>query len=170
MRSMTTRDGLRLVMALPVLSGMLGLAACATCGLDPQVGQTTESVRAQLGAPTDTWPHADGSQRWTYWRGAYARQTCTVDFDAQGRMQKAENVLDEAHFLQVRPGMTQAQLRELLGPPSWTWQVQFHDQTVWSYRYDNPFCQVFHVGLTPAGIVEDSAHGLDPACDHDNRP
>ena len=65
---------------------------------------------------------------------------------------------------------SQAQLRELLGPPSWTWQVQFHDQTVWSYRYDNPFCQVFHVGLTPAGIVEDSAHGLDPACDHDNRP
>ena len=24
--------------------------------------------------------------------------------------------------------------------------------------------------LTPEGIVEDSAHGLDPACDHDNRP
>lgn len=166
---MKTPQPLRQGAGLLALSALLGLAGCATCGLDPQVAQTTDSVRAQLGEPTETWPHSDGSQRWTYWWGAYGRQTCMADFDAQGRMQKVENVLDEAHFLQVRPGMTQAQLRELLGPPSWIWHVQYHDQTVWSYRYVNPFCDVFHVGLTPAGIVEDSAHGLDPICDHEDR-
>ena len=64
------------LLALPAL---LGLAGCAACGLDPQVAQTTDSVRAQLGAPTETWPHTDGSQRWTYWHGAYARQACMVD-------------------------------------------------------------------------------------------
>ncbi|UFU12516.1 outer membrane protein assembly factor BamE (plasmid) [Ideonella dechloratans] len=166
---MKSPQPLRQGAGLLALSAVLWLAGCATCGLDPQVAQTTDSVRAQLGEPTEAWPHSDGSQRWTYWWGAYGRQTCMADFDAQGHMQKVENVLDEAHFLQVRPGMTQAQLRELLGPPSWIWHVQYHDQTVWSYRYVNPFCDVFHVGLTPAGIVEDSAHGLDPICDHEDR-
>lgn len=150
------------------LAALVGLAGCSTCGMDPQVDTTPERVQARLGTPSRSWTHADGSTRWAYAHGAYSRQTCMIDFDAQGRLQKAENVLDEAHFLQVKPGMTADELEQLLGPAGWTWRVAYHHQTVWSYRYENPFCQVFHVGMTPDGHVEDSAHGPDPICDHDH--
>lgn len=149
-------------------AGLVLLAGCSACGLDPQAGETLDSVQDRLGTPSRSWTHPDGSHRLAYAFGSYSHQTCMVDFDSQGRLQKAENVRDEAHFLQVKPGMSRDELEQLLGPPSWTWAVAYHHQTVWSYRFENPFCEVFHVGLTPAGVVEDSAHGPDPICDNDD--
>jgi hypothetical protein len=43
--------------------------------------------------------------------------------------------------------------------------VRYRDQTVWSYRFENIFCQAFHVGISPAGVVEDTSFGPDPRCE-----
>ena len=45
----------------------------------------------------------------------------------------------------------------------------YHHQTVWSYRFLGPFCLLFHVGITPAGIVEGTSYGPDPRCERDRR-
>jgi ribulose-5-phosphate 4-epimerase/fuculose-1-phosphate aldolase len=76
---------------------------------------------------------------------------------------------DEAHFNRIQPGITRDELRRQLGEPSRVWQVRYHDQTVWSYRFDGRFCLVFHVGITPQGVVEDTSYGPDAGCEGRNR-
>lgn len=158
--------------ALALLAApLLLLAACAT-GYGPgdlRPGDTIDAARQRMGTPTGEYPHADGSRRLEYARGPYGKHTYMLDFDAQGRLLRAQQVLTETNFGAIRPGMSAAELREQLGRPARVWGVRYHDQTVWSYRYDTPFCQLFHVGLTPAGVVEDTSFGPDPLCDADER-
>lgn len=160
-----TRRAAALALLLPALL----LSACAT-GYGPgalRPGDPIDAARAQMGPPTGEYPHADGSRRLEFARGPFGKHTYMLDFDAQGRLQRAQQVLTETNFATIQAGMTAAQVREQLGRPARVWSVRYHDQTVWSYRYDTPFCQLFHVGLTPAGVVEDTSFGPDPLCDRD---
>lgn len=154
------------VRAAPLL-GAVCLVACAGPG-SLKVGDPEELVRQRLGRPSGEHVLTSGERRLEYAAGAYGKQTYMVDVDAQGRLVRWENVLDEAHFNRIHAGMTREQLREQLGPPSRVWGVRYHDQTIWSYRYEVLFCQMFNVGITPQGTVEDTSFGPDPLCDDDN--
>jgi len=142
------------------------LAACA--GLrSPTIlpGDTAADVRQRMGTPTAEHLLPDGVRRLEYSGGTFGRRPLMVDFDAQGRFLRMVNVRDEAHFNAIRPGITVDELRAQIGGPSWVWHVRYRNQTVWSYRFESPFCLVFHVGISSSGIVEDTAYGPDPACD-----
>jgi hypothetical protein len=149
---------------MALAAGVL-LAGCA--GLRSptfEPGDTAADVRQRMGVPTAEHLLPDGVRRLEYSGGTFGRQTLMVDFDAQGRFVRVENVRDEAHFNAIRPGITVDELRAQIGGPSWVWGVRYRDQTVWSYRFETPFCLVFNVGISPAGIVEDTSYGPDPAC------
>lgn len=152
--------------------GLVWLSACTsfTSPGSLPAGLPAAAVRDRLGPPTDTFTRSDGSQRLIYATGPFGRQAWAVDLDREGRLLQVENLLTEAGFARVQPGMTTQQVREALGPPGRIWAVRYHDQTVWSYRYDNPFCQMFHVGITPQGVVEDTSFGPDPLCERDDFP
>ncbi len=142
---------------------LLGVAGCALpYSLEP--GEPLDAVRQRLGQPGNEQETPGGGRKLLYPIG---RQTFALAFDPQGRLQHWENVLDEAHFALVGAGMTREQVRGQLGEPSEIWGVRYHHQTVWSYRFLGPFCLLFHVGLTPAGIVEDTSYGPDPRCERD---
>ena len=141
------------------------LAACAGLPQSLQPGDDRAAVLARLGPPTAEFALPGGGQRLQYASGPFGKHTWHVDLDAAGRFQRWEEALTEANFNRIEPGLTTAQLRERLGPPSRVWAVHYHDQTVWSYRFWGPFCLIFHVGLTPQGIVEDTSYGPDRACD-----
>lgn len=160
----------RLLRLLPAVLPVL-LVACAT-GYSPgglQPGDSIDTVVRQMGQPTGEYPRADGSRRLEFARGPYGKHTYMLDFDAQGRLLQSSQVLTETTFASVQAGMTADQVRQTLGRPARVWGVRYHNQTVWSYRYDTPFCQLFHVGITPSGVVEDTSFGPDPACDVDDR-
>lgn len=153
------------------LGAVLLMTACATPGAgSASPGESASAVRQRLGAPTAEHALADGQRRLEYSGGTFGRRTLMVDTDAQGRVVRAENVRDEAHFNQVKAGLSQDQLRSQLGEPSRIWGVAYRGQTVWSYRYENPFCQIFNVGLSPQGVVEDTSYGPDPVCEDRERP
>lgn len=141
------------------------------CALQPplQAGDDADTVRQKLGAPAATYALPDGGSRWAYPTSPFGRHTTMVTLDAAGRVLRWEEALTEANFNALGAGLTKQQVLERLGPPARVWAVRYHDQTVWTYRYDNTQCQVFHVGLTPQGIVEDTAYGPDPMCDRDGR-
>ncbi|MBQ1766926.1 MAG: hypothetical protein IIZ92_29035 [Aquincola sp.] len=156
---------------LPAVGALVLAAACAT-GYAPSAlkpGDSIEAAVQQMGQPTGEFPQPGGGRRLEYARGPYGKHTYMLDFDAQGRLIGSQQVLTETRFATVQAGMTVDQLRQTLGRPARIWGVRYHDQTVWSYRYDTPFCQLFHVGITPAGVVEDTSFGPDPACDVDDR-
>ena len=43
--------------------------------------------------------------------------------------------LNDAHMQRIKPGMTQAEVREIVGNPPWKLAFPQKDEEVWSYRY-----------------------------------
>jgi hypothetical protein len=154
-----------------VLSGLL-LAGCVNMSSPTKLatGASAEAISAQLGEPTGRYAMPDGTTRLEYARGPYGRETWMLDVDGQGALLKATQVLDERVFNTVKAGITRDQLLRILGRPSRVGFVGWQNQTVWNYRYSSPFCQWFQVGLSQAGIVEDTGYGPDPLCDDVDTP
>jgi hypothetical protein len=115
--------------------------------------------------PTGEYPLAVGGRRLEYAGGTFGRQTFMFDFDANGRLLRAEQVLTERRFNAIQAGMTSAEVLEQIGKPSTTFTVRREPQTTWGYRFENPFCQWFMVGLDRDGRVGEAAYGPDPLCD-----
>lgn len=159
MRTRTLRSTLALALSA-------GLAACATYGPGAlKAGDDAAAVQRELGAPTARYPMTGGRTRLEFARGPFGKHTYMVDLDAAQRVLAVEQVLDDAHFNQVRAGMPRDELLRLLGRPAETRGGGWQPGQVWSWRYETPFCDWFQVSLDPQGRVIDSAHGPDPLCD-----
>ena len=141
------------------------VSGCAIGTLEP--GTPIEALRERLGRPVLEHGTADGGRRLLYGRGL---QTYALEFDAQGRLLRSENVLDETHFARITAGMSREEVQRQLGTPSRVWGVRYRNQTVWSYSFDDLFCRQFHVGLTPGGAVDDTSFGPDPRCEERRSP
>jgi len=143
------------------------LSACSSYG--PQSlgnGASVDATSRAMGAPTAETALPDGGRRLEYARGPYGKHTYLLDFDAQGRLLRWEQVLTEARFNTIRAGMDASEVLAQIGHASDQYMVGWHvRQTVWAYRYETPFCQWFQVGLDPQGKVVDTAYGPDPMCD-----
>ena len=159
---------------LVFLAALLGalLSGCVNMS-NPKVlapGASAEAIRAHLGEPTARYAMPGGSTRLEYARGPYGRETWMLDVDANGALVAATQALTEANFNGIQAGMSRDELLRTLGRPSRTGVVGRQHQTVWSYRYQSPFCQWFQVGLSASGVVEDTGYGPDPLCDDDDVP
>lgn len=155
-----------LVLSASLLAGCVNMSSPAR--LAP--GASAEAIRAQLGEPTGRYALTDGGQRLEYARGPYGRETWMLDVDAQGRLVKAVQVLRESTFATIKAGMTRDEVLMTIGRPGNVGYVGWQMQTVWNYRYASPFCQWFQVGLSQAGVVEDTGYGPDPLCDDVDTP
>lgn len=155
------------VLALSTLLGASLLAGCVNMSSPAKLapGAGAEAIRAQLGEPTGRYAMPGGLTRLEYARGPYGRETWMLDVDGAGALVKATQVLDEASFATIKAGMTRDELLRRIGRPSNVGFVGWQNQTVWNYRYSSPFCQWFQVGLSQAGIVQDTGFGPDPLCD-----
>lgn len=145
---------------------LTSLAGCATSygpqGLSP--GASMQEVAAALGPPTGRYALAEG-ERVEYARGPYGKHTYMLDFDAAGRLVRWEQVLTEAHFDALRPGSSRDEVLFAIGRPSESQALSLQSQTLWSWRYDSPFCKWFQVGLDAGGRVVDVGYGPDPFCE-----
>lgn len=148
-----------------LLACAVALAGCAVGPAALTPGESLDATRQRLGPPSAEHRRPDGGRRLEYGGGRFGKHAWMLDFDAQGRLLQAQDVRNEATFNQVRAGQGRDEVLSTIGAPSYVWRVRYHDQTVWTYRYDGPFCLVFHVGLTPQGIVEDTSYGPDPLCE-----
>ncbi|MBX3624827.1 MAG: hypothetical protein KF892_07435 [Rhizobacter sp.] len=149
-------------------AGLLALAACTSYGprsIAP--GTSVDAVRQSLGVPTGEFAQPDGGRRLEYARGPYGRHTYMLDFDAGGKLLRWEQVLTEAKFNSIQPGMTGAEVQALIGHSFDQRMVGVAErrQTVWAYRYETPFCQYFQVGIDSQGKVMDTSYGPDPLCE-----
>jgi hypothetical protein len=158
-----------------LLSLTTAAALCAGCvnmsnptRLPP--GASAEEIRQLLGEPTGRFVMDGGAQRLEYARGPYGKETWMLDVEADGRLRAATQVLTEKQFNAIKPGATRDEVLRAIGRPSATSFVGWQKQTVWSYRYHSPFCQWFQVGLSQAGVVEDTGYGPDPVCDDVDKP
>jgi outer membrane protein assembly factor BamE (lipoprotein component of BamABCDE complex) len=124
-------------------------------GLKP--GESTEAdIRSQMGKPETERVFTDGSKRLEYPRGPMGNQTWFVDIDANGHYTGATQVLIAANFSKVSPGMSEDEVRRLLGKPGEIAQYPLKPETVWSWRWlEDGVNQdaFFNVHFGPDGLV-----------------
>jgi hypothetical protein len=147
------------------------LAACATPLLVPGQSTGAEAIRIH-GPPTGRYAMDSGTERLEFATGPYGRTTWMVDVDAQGRVLRAVQVLNEASFLEVQeaiargPLAPEALLRRL-GRPS----ERFGARTgqIWNWRYPTHDCLWFQATIAHDGsVVHDAGYGIDRRCDAPN--
>ncbi len=115
---------------------LAGCAGYSGHGLRP--GQATEAeVTAAMGAPAMVWPLPDGRRQLAFPRGPAGVHTYMAWFGADGRLESIRNVLAPEVFVEVLPGLGEAEVLRLLGPgePAWTAHFPARNELVLEWRY-----------------------------------
>jgi len=120
-------------------------------------GVTTEAqIRDQMGEPETERTFTDGSKRLEYPRGPAGTNTYMVDLDSNGRFVAVTQVLTAENIAKVRPGMSQDEVRRLLGKPTTIAEYPLKKERVWSWHWlEDGVNQdaMFNAHFGPDGIV-----------------
>lgn len=126
-------------------AGAVGTSLLALLGCDQQridaleEGLSTEAdVRAQFGEPATIWPEQDGGRTFEYNRQPMGHQNFMITIGADGRMSALRQVLAPQVFAQVQTGMSQEQVRRLLGQPAKRMTYDLKQETDWDWRWIDP--------------------------------
>ena len=146
------------------------VAGCATAYAPTSVhaGDSRATVIAQMGEPVATYATPGGGQRLEYSHMPAGLMTWMVDLDAAGKVLRWEQVLDEAHFGAIGPGLTEAEVRQLIGPPSERghyWRPV--EAQTWRYRFQTvQRCIVFELsfGVKTGRTLEYGTYPPDTRC------
>lgn len=154
---------------LMILSGLLVLSACSSYAPPGDLaGVDRAAIVARMGPPEQERP-ADGGTRLEFPRGPYGHHTWFVYLDGAGKVTRAEQVLTEANFLRIVPGMERDAVRERLGRPNEEHVLGRSRGVVWNYRFEGPFCQWFQVEIAADGKVRSAGYGTPPECEREVR-
>lgn len=120
---------------------------------------TEQDVRARFGEPELVWPEADGSRTLEYNRQPAGRRNYMITIGTDGKMSALRQVLAPHNFEKVAPGMTQEQVRRLLGKPARQMTYQLKQETEWEWNWIDPPTRemLFTVVFGPDGLARRSA-------------
>lgn len=143
------------------------LTACSGYAPPANVNSLTQDqLVAQMGQPDKVRPIASGT-RLEFPRGPMGHHTWFVDVAPDGKILKSEQVLTEDNFNRITPGLTQDEVSQILGRASHIQGLGRARGEVWSYRYENQFCQWFQVEISKEQKVRSTGYGQPPECEHD---
>ncbi|HSU21370.1 MAG TPA: hypothetical protein VLK60_05705 [Variovorax sp.] len=147
----------RAAAALAMCAAAFGLlAGCASDPTRLPPGASRADILQRLGAPTATYPLANGGERLQYSRAPAGTEVSNVDVDAAGRVVSNRQELDERLFgdtIRV-DGWTQADVLRTYGRPFEIRQVASYAGVVWTWRYRAVNdVRLLHIYIDPAGRV-----------------
>lgn len=144
------------------------LTACASysgTGLKPGIATVTD-VEATMGQPAMVWKNKQGQiTQLAYPRGPAGFVSFMAYFDAQGKLQKIEQVLDERHFFLIKNGMTQDEVLRILGPYRDSNVFSARNELDWNYGYCSQNLQRMAYSVmfdTKTGLVTGGQTNPDP--------
>jgi outer membrane protein assembly factor BamE (lipoprotein component of BamABCDE complex) len=141
------------------------LAACDSKRIEKlEEGVSTEAdVRKQFGDPASVATRADGTRVLEYPRQPEGWTNYEIRIGPDGKMSSLRQLLTDANFAKVRPGMKKAEVLETLGRAA---KSQFYEnkrEEVWEWRYQSgPESRLFSVIFDLNGEVTGSGTMLDP--------
>lgn len=130
--------------ALFLFASVLTLAACNPDGSPQQqlgedriaVGVSTEGeVRIIYGSPSMVWEEEGGARTLEFVKGPAGHRTFMIQIGADGKVKAVEQVLKPATFVKVVQGMSEDQVRRLLGKPGKKEPYALSKEVAWFYRY-----------------------------------
>jgi hypothetical protein len=127
-------------------------------------GESTEQeVRGIFGTPAATRDLGGGAKGLVYPLGPEGLHTLLLKIGADGRYAGYENLLTRANFEAIRPGLSEAEVLQRLGPPGSTQRYALKQQRALEWRFqDGNDARMFVVMLDSAGIVVSTAIEEDP--------
>ena len=149
----------------PVITGWWRWALAAVCAATlsacavpewQKPGTPAQQVTQDMGAPHVCVQLPDGGVRWIYSRQPAGQQVYHMVFDAQQRLQYVEQVLKEAHFYALKPGVDNREsVFNYFGKPALVEHVANFKGDIWTYRlYENGIDRQAHVFVDPQGVVQ----------------
>lgn len=100
------------------------------------VGVSTEGeVRIIYGAPSMIWEEEGGTRMLEFVKGPAGHRTFMIQIGADGKVKAIEQVLKPSNFVKVMQGMSQDQVRRLIGAPGKKEPYALSKETAWFYRY-----------------------------------
>lgn len=115
----------------------LVLAACDVRMLDLKPGVSTAGdVTKAMGKHTFEWKEKDGSYTWEFPRGPAGVVTYMVTIGPDNVLKEIRQVLNDATFAKLQPGMNADEVRKLIGRPAQTMKFQNLQEDVWSWKYE----------------------------------
>ncbi|WP_157268165.1 outer membrane protein assembly factor BamE domain-containing protein [Azohydromonas aeria] len=143
-------------------AAMLAMIGWLLAGCDGQriakleEGLATEAdVRREFGEPERVREDGDGSRTLEYSRQPAGRQNYLITIGPDGRMSALRQVLSPRYLQQVQPGMTQQEVRDLLGRPAKRVPYRLSQTEVWSWRWlDGQQEKIFNVTFDQDGRVQ----------------
>lgn len=150
------------------LTALLTAALLAGCAITPPaLGTAAADVLRLWGEPTAQHALPDGGHRLEYASGPYGRTTWMLDLDAEGRLYRARQVLNEAEFaeLMATPDLRRGEVLRRLGAPGERRPMGWIGGEIWSWRYPTNDCLWFEISLSRTGRVTGSGYAVDPSCD-----
>ncbi|MDA8455079.1 hypothetical protein M4R22_09905 [Acidovorax sp. GBBC 3334] len=131
------------------------LAACASPDfLKP--GAHREDVLREMGRPYSSSALPGGGERMLYSTQPAGRQVYHLDFDAQGRLVRRDQVLTFQNLAGIPAGTSFEEVRRFFGPPMRVEQVARFDGDIWTYRFrdDMGTRRFAHVHIDRRGVVQ----------------
>ena len=144
---------LRPMAALALALGLL--AGCASPD-GAKLGTAQQEVAASLGTPALRTPLPGGGVRLLYTTQPSGFSVFHLDFDAQGRLVRREQVLTQERLAAIPVGQwTVADVQRTFGPPMRIEQVARFEGDIWTYRFMGDFNtrRQGHVHIDRAGVV-----------------
>lgn len=144
------------------------LPACDAVNL-PEIkpGITTQAdVRARMGEPGHIHQNDDGTVTWEYARQPNGVHTYMISFGADQVVSRMEQVLTEGNYARIRAGMTQGEVRRILGAPGRKQVFDNLREEIWEWRIEGmpPMEETYfmvHFDIAD-GVVKTTAKRVQP--------
>jgi outer membrane protein assembly factor BamE (lipoprotein component of BamABCDE complex) len=100
-------------------------------------GITTQAeVRARMGEPGFVHWNDDGTATWEYARQPSGTNCYMISFGSNQVITKIEQVLNNANYAKVRPGMSKDDIRRLFGAPGTKQVFNNLREEIWEWRIE----------------------------------
>ena len=143
-------------MKITAFIAALALAGCASfSGSSLAPGTSEAEVRATMGPPAMELADPDGTRLLYYPRGPLGNQTYVAQIGPEGELRGIDNVLNDGTFNAIRPGLTEAQVLRMIGPPREKDYFSNLQQTAWDYKFQDTwgYDSILSVMIDRNGIV-----------------
>ena len=123
-----------------VAASFFALVGCDQQKIDAlEEGLSTEQdVRKAFGDPETIWPEANGARTLEYPRQPMGFSNYMITIGSDGVMTALRQVVTPHVFAQIQPGMTQEQVRRMLGKPAKRMSYVLKQETDWDWNYIDP--------------------------------
>lgn len=111
-----TQISLKAVTVMGLFSTLLVMVGCDRVATgELQVGQSTVAdMKLKMGEPASVYREGD-KEVWEYPLGPEGVRTYMMTVNAHGGLEKVDQVLVDANFKRIQPGMTITEVRRILG-------------------------------------------------------